>query len=77
LHRPGDHEGLAQLLVNAISDVHWQKRQAERNFAAVRAYSRTLLDQTRRSFWQQFAQAALEQLNGDYLESAYADRQPK
>jgi len=55
LHRPGDAQRLAALIVHAATDPNWQRRQAERNFATARHYSRDVLEPRRSAFWQEFA----------------------
>ncbi len=55
LHRPGDVEKLAHLLVQAL-DSSWRRVHAERNFFKAREYSKEVLDAGRDAFWSSFAQ---------------------
>jgi glycosyltransferase involved in cell wall biosynthesis len=58
LHRPGDENGLAELIGAAIGDREWQAAQARRNFDTARRYSKAELERIRSGFWREFARAA-------------------
>lgn len=54
LHRPGDTDGLARLLI-AAADAGWQGQQARRNVEVAAHYGSAELDERRRRFWADFA----------------------
>lgn len=54
LHAPGDAALLGRLLVRVCSNPEWQAAQARRNFEVARRYTKSVLDQRRNEFWQDF-----------------------
>ena len=60
LHRPGDSEALAELIMRAVDDEDWRLEQARANFETAKSYAAPVLDSVRDRFWSEFADYASE-----------------
>lgn len=56
LHKPGNESQLARLIRQHISNPSWMADQANRNFHKAQNYTKTILDQNRKQFWEKFSE---------------------
>jgi glycosyltransferase involved in cell wall biosynthesis len=64
LNEPGDHEGLARLMLVATRDAAWRRSASRANFSTARLYSEDVLGPLRHEFWGKFARYAAAQSTG-------------
>lgn len=57
LHRPGDAEGLARLLKQALLEPAWREVQGQRNLAVAAEHAEAKMAVIRGAFWQEFRKA--------------------
>ena len=57
LHRPGDAEGLARLLKQALLEPAWREVQGQRNLAVAAVHAEAKMAVIRGAFWQEFRKA--------------------
>ena len=55
LHKPEDVDGLARLLIAALTNRNWRVEQARKNFQRAAEYDCEVLGEVRKDFWQKFA----------------------
>ena len=60
LHRPGDAEGLARLLKQALLEPAWREVQGQRNLAVAAEHAEAKVEVIRGAFWQEFRRACEE-----------------
>jgi glycosyltransferase involved in cell wall biosynthesis len=56
LIEPRDHQGLSHFIEQAVSDPQWMVVQAVRNFNKAKQYTKPVLDQQRKLFWNDYIQ---------------------